>query len=109
METDFAMIELDKIAVKGKTEAVRIFTSLGKYDVLDKTMNWVMAHNQHTKFLKLYRQQQWYLALKFVSDLRDEFNGMLTNYYDIMKERIIELKETDLPKDWDGVYRATTK
>ena len=34
---------------------------------------------------------------------------MLTNYYDIMKERIIELKETDLPKDWDGVYRATTK
>jgi adenylate cyclase len=109
METDFAMIELDKIAVKGKTEAVRIFTSLGKYDVLHKTVNWVMAHNQHTKFLELYRQQQFDMALKFASDLRDEFDGMLADYYDIMKQRIIELRESDMPKDWDGVYRATSK
>ena len=109
MEADFAMVELDKIAVKGKTEAVRIFTSLGKYDVLDKTMNWVMAHNQHTKFLELYRQQQFDTALKFASDLRDEFDGMLADYYDIMKQRIIELRESDMPKDWDGVYRATSK
>ena len=109
MDKDFAMIELDEIAVKGKQDAVKIYTSLGQYKIINHSMNWVFAHNQHEKFLTLYRQQSWVLALKFVSDLRDEFNGMLTNYYDIMKERIIELKETDLPKDWDGVYRATTK
>jgi len=109
MDKDFAMIELDEIAVKGKQDAVKIYTSLGQYKIINHSMNWVFAHNQHEKFLILYRQQSWVLALKFVSDLRDEFNGMLTNYYDIMKERIIELKETDLPKDWDGVYRATTK
>ena len=68
-----------------------------------------MAHNQHTKFLKLYRQQQFDTALKFASDLRDEFDGMLADYYDIMKQRIIELRESDMPKDWDGVYRATSK
>lgn len=109
MDKDFAMIELDEIAVKGKQDAVKIYTSLGQYKIINHSMNWVFAHNQHEKFLTLYRQQSWILALKFASDLRDEFNGMLTNYYDVMKERIIELKETDLPKDWDGVYRATTK
>ena len=68
-----------------------------------------MASGQHDKFLELYRKQQWELALKFAGDLRDEFNGMLTDYYDIMIERIIELQENDMPKDWDGVYRATSK
>ena len=109
MEAHYALIELDNIAVKGKEEAVKIYTSLGEYHVLDRTMNWVMASGQHDKFLELYRKQQWELALKFAGDLRDEFNGMLTDYYDIMIERIIELQENDMPKDWDGVYRATSK
>ena len=109
MSAHFAMVELDNIAVKGKEDAVRIYTSLGRYDILDRTMNWVMASDQHKKFLELYRQQHWDMALKFASDLRDEFDGMLADYYDIMKQRIIELKESDMPKDWDGVYRATSK
>ena len=72
-------------------------------------MNWVFAAGQHKKFLDLYRQQHWDIALKFASDLRDEFDGMLADYYDIMKLRIIELRESDMPNDWDGIYRATTK
>ena len=109
MDKEFALVELDNIAVKGKEDAVTIYTSLGEYHILDRTMNWVMASNQHEKFLELYRQQHWDMALKYASDLRDEFDGMLADYYDIMKQRIIELKETGMPKDWDGVYRATTK
>jgi adenylate cyclase len=109
MEAHFAMIELDNIAVKGKEEAVRVYTSLGNYDILHNTMNWVFAAGQHKKFLDLYRQQHWDIALKFASDLRDEFDGMLADYYDIMKLRIIELRESDMPNDWDGIYRATTK
>ena len=109
MEKDFALLELDKIAVKGKEEAVDIYTSLGQYDVIEHTMNWVFATNQHEKFLTFYRSQNWEIALKFAVDLRGEFNGTLTKYYDMMRERIIELQSADLPQEWDGVYRATSK
>ena len=33
----------------------------------------------------------------------------MDNYYDMMKDRINRLEGEDLPDDWDGVYRATTK
>ena len=72
-------------------------------------MNWVLGVKQHEKFISLYRSQNWEIALKFAVDLRDEFNGTLTKYYDNMRERIIELQSANLPQDWDGVYRATSK
>ena len=72
-------------------------------------MNWVLGVKQHEKFISFYRRQNWEIALKFAVDLRDEFNGTLTKYYDNMRERIIELQSANLPQDWDGVYRATSK
>ena len=109
MEEEFTMVELDKIAVKGKKEAVNIYTTLGKYDDVNKTMNWVMPLNQHEKFLIFYRAQNWVLALKWANDLRNEFNGALIGYYDIMIKRIKELQKDKLPKDWNGVYVAKSK
>ena len=110
LEEEFAIIELDKIAVKGKTEGVTIFTSLGRYEQLNQEMNYYsICIQQHDKFLILYRQQHWDLALRWLNDLRDEFNGVMADYYAMMEKRIEVLREEDLPADWDGVYRATTK
>ena len=109
MDKEFALVELDNIAVKGKEDSVKIYTSLGEYHILDRTMNWVFAAQQHEKFLELYRQQHWIVALKFLNDLRNEFNGKLTEYYEMMERRIGKLEQESLPKDWDGVYRATSK
>ena len=36
-------------------------------------------------------------------------NNIMTEYYEIMSERINEFKKSPLPKDWDGVYVATSK
>ena len=110
MEEEFAIIELDKIAVKGKTEGVTIFTSLGRYEQLHQEMNYYSTCiQQHEKFLALYRNQHWTLALRWLNDLRDEFNGVMADYYAMMEKRIEVLREEGLPDDWDGVYRATTK
>ena len=109
MDKEFALVELDNIAVKGKEDSVKIYTSLGEYHILDRTMNWVFAAQQHEKFLELYRQQHWIVALKFLNDLRNEFNGKLTEYYEMMERRIGKLEQESLPKDWDGVYRARSK
>ena len=110
LEEEFAIIELDNIAVKGKTEGVTIFTSLGRYEQLHQEMSYYgTCIKQHNKFLYLYRQQHWELSLKWLNDLRVEFNGAMADYYAMMEKRIEVLREEDLPADWDGVYRATTK
>ena len=108
VETELFNIELDKIAVKGKKDAVRIFTVLGNNDWVFHNTNWYMYQQQHDKFLALYRGQKWVVAEKFATDLRDGWPEM-SDYYNIMLQRIGEYKHNSPGKDWDGVYRATTK
>lgn len=47
----YQVVELDLIAVKGKTEPARIYTVVEQFDAL--------AEQQHQKFLELYRQGSW--------------------------------------------------
>ena len=108
VENELFSVELDSIAVKGKIDAVRIFTVLGNNEWVFKNTNWYFNQQQHEKFLKLYRGQSWMMAEKFANDLKDSWPDM-ADYYDIMLDRIAEYKENSPGEDWDGVYRATTK
>ena len=72
-------------------------------------MNYEMPRQQHNKFLIFYKDQNWALARRWINDLRDSFDGALTKYYAMMEKRIDQLEKEELPEDWDGVYRATTK
>ena len=93
----YQVVELDLIAVKGKTEPARIYTALETFDH--------PGEKQHEKFLALYREGNWEVAKKFASDLKKCWQGELNNYYDMMLERM----EGEPPANFDGVYRATTK
>ena len=101
-------IELDKIAVKGKTEGVRIFTVLGNNEWVFKNTAWYMYQQQHDKFLDLYRNKKWKTAIRFANDLKREWVEM-AEYYDIMLDRIEEYKNNDPGENWDGTYIAETK
>ena len=59
--------------------------------------------------LELYKSQSWKIATKFCNELKGGFGGALDDYYDLWIERIKEMKAMKLPKDWDGIYRATSK
>jgi adenylate cyclase len=93
----YQVVELDLIAVKGKTEPARIYTAFPFFDAA--------GHLQHDKFLQLYREGKWEVAKKFASDLKKCWQGELVNYYDMMLERM----EGEAPANFDGVYRATSK
>jgi adenylate cyclase len=94
---EFNVVELDLIAVKGKTEPVSIYTVVKKEDYAAKML--------HRDFLKLYRRGQWKAALEVLTHLRGKFNGELNAYYDMMKDRM----RGNPPEKFDGVYRATSK
>jgi hypothetical protein len=61
------------------------------------------------EMLSLYRQQKWNDAILAVNSLKGSFNSQMDHYYDLWLERIEDMKQANLPKDWDGVYRATSK
>ena len=108
LDEAFFCVELDKIAVKGKKDSVRIFTVLGNTDWVFSNTNWFMYQQQHDKFLALYRGQKWVVAERFAKDLRDGWPEM-ASYYDIMLDRIEDYKDNPPEVDWDGTYQARSK
>jgi adenylate cyclase len=88
---DFALWELDNIAVKGKTEPVRIFA------IQQET-------EQHRQFIELYYSGQWKKALSLLP-LCKNASPEMEKYYDAMEQRLLG----GCPKDWAGYYVATSK
>ena len=105
---EYFTLELDCIAVKGKTEGVTIYTVFYNPDA-GAMAEWILARDRHNEMLKHYRNQDWNIAANLVNELKGEFDGQMDNYYDQWLERIDEMRGANLPADWDGVFRATSK
>jgi adenylate cyclase len=104
----YAVLELDRIAVKGKVEAVTIFTLLGRKDLRDSDA--FAAHAKaHAAMLAAYRRQDWDAAEAAMDTLTGALDGMMDGFYAIYRARLEEYRETPPPADWDGVYVATSK
>ncbi len=106
VQDEYQILELDCIAVKGKTQGVRIYTVL---DHKDKNLATEADLQMHAAMLELYRQQKFDQAIEFCHDLTGRFEGKMDRYYASWIERCREMKNAELPKEWDFVYRATSK
>jgi adenylate cyclase len=91
VKDEYPVVELDCIAVKGKTKGVKIFTLAPPNEL-------------HDTWLDLYYRGQWGKAHFLVPKLK-EVTPELSQYYDNMDERLKE----GVPSNWDGTYRATSK
>ena len=99
----FCIIEIDKIAVKGKSSAETIFTC---FEAKTKFAGEFL--DKHKNFLKEYRAQNWDVAKSLISELISS-SDELELYYKYMGSRI-EVYEINPPSaDWEGVYVAKNK
>ena len=103
-EDDFFFLKIDDLAVKGKSIGVGIYTVLD-----DVTPEYVIAGRTHAKMHELYKLQKFDAAIILCEELRFEFDGKMTSYYDMWIERCEFQKTQDLPTDWTGVFVAQTK
>lgn len=101
-------LELDNIAVKGKTVGLRIYTPLEIYDA-GSAAEYTMARETHDSMLAAYRSQKFDQAIEMCKELMGEFDGQMDHSYELWIERCQEMKHVKLPKDWDGIFRATSK
>ena len=103
-EDDFFFLKVDDLAVKGKTVGISIYT------VLDGVKPaWKTAKKHHDGMHNLYRMQLFEEAAAQCKLIRSSFNGQMEGYYDMWIERCEYMKTQTLPKDWSGIFIATTK
>ena len=108
---EYACLELDLIKVKGRDEAVRIYTLLGDAAYGERAALAPLAE-RHAAMLEAYRGQQWAAARHSLTECRTldgALDGSLGRLYDLYAERL-DVFEAQAPgADWDGVFVATTK
>ena len=66
----YATLELDRIQVKGRTEAVTIHTVLGRKDMLSDP-TYLALRERHDTMLEAYRGQEWDRAELLVKECRE--------------------------------------
>jgi adenylate cyclase len=104
---DWAALELDLIAVKGKQDAVRIYALLGDAATA-RAPEFAALVAVHARLLERYRAQDWVGARAALAECgrRDD---RLAALYALYAERIAYF-ETNAPgENWDGVFVATSK
>jgi adenylate cyclase len=91
VKDEIPVVELDCIAVKGKTIGLKIYTP-------------ELETEEHKQFLDLYYRGQWLKAQILIQSCVNA-NPRLTEYYHKMEERLKE----GVPGNWNGTYYATSK
>jgi adenylate cyclase len=105
----FAVVEIDFITVKGKTEPEVVYTVLGRKETAASSEFESVRTSMH-QLLARYRAQDWTGAIKAAQACRAG-NGLyhLDGVADLYEERIAVFEENPPPPDWNGVYALQTK
>ena len=106
---NFAVIQLDRIQVKGKTVPVDIYCVLG-----DETENekpeFQALRKRHGEMLNAYKAQDWAAQTRIMDECREMGKDYkLDILYDLYEERRDEYIANPPGEDWDGVFVATSK
>jgi len=102
---EFIYRYVDRIQVKGKNEPVRVYEPL----CLQKDMTSALSAEltQYEAAHQLYMEQQWDAAAAAFSELIQSYPEQ--KLYQVYKDRVADLRQENLPHDWDGVFRHTQK
>jgi adenylate cyclase len=100
---DPSLIEVDVVAVKGKTQASRVYT------IPPEKISAQEALKQHQALLAAYRHQEWSTALGLLNNGSLAVLRYLAPVYDLYKHRIAHFQTEPPPADWDGVFALQEK
>jgi adenylate cyclase len=105
----FAILELDFIMVKGKSEPEVIYAIAGRGDVAHSG-RFQRLRNLTIEMLACYRSRDWDGALAAIArGRRTDDAQTLKALFDLYEARIRRFQENPPPADWNGAYALMTK
>ncbi len=104
-----AILELDFIMVKGKTEPEVIYAITGRDDVM-YSERFQRLRNLTIEMLAAYRSRDWDEALATIARGRKSDDAKdLAKLFDLYEARIRNYQRNPPPADWNGAYALLTK
>ena len=97
---EFAFLELDRVRVRGKDQAVAIYQPLGIREVLGQGFNSLLA--RHQQALAFYRSGDWDKAEVAFFELSQSQPDR--SLYQLYLDRITYFRSHPPAADWDGVF-----
>jgi adenylate cyclase len=97
------LMEVDLVAVKGKTQAGHVYTLPPEGVAEGELMS------GHSALLAAYRRQDWAAALGLLDNGPLAAARYMTPLYDLYRRRIAHFQLDAPPPDWDGVFAAEEK
>ncbi len=105
----FAVLELDCITVKGKTEPESVYTVLGRADVANSA-RFGQLHSNVSEMLARFRQRDFAGAANTIVRCRAAGDGFGLEYlFDLYASRIRTFEQAPPPADWNGVFVLESK
>jgi adenylate cyclase len=105
----FAILELDFIMVKGKTEPEVIYAIAGREDVMHSAA-FQRLRNITVEMLACYRRRDWQGALDAIERGRkSEDADTLERLFRLYEARIRNFQNNPPPQDWNGAFALLTK
>jgi adenylate cyclase len=106
---NFAVIQLDRIQVKGKTVPVDIYCVLGD-ETVNETPEFQALRKRHGEMLNAYKAQDWAAQTRILNECRDMSKEYkLDILYDLYEGRRDDYIVSPPGDEWDGVFIATSK
>lgn len=102
VKNDFVFRFLDKVAVKGKDKAVKIYELIARKENCSESKK--AEIEKFNQVVKLYLQQDFKKALKLLQELDGE-----EKIFNIYTERLEEFLKNPPHEKWDGVFVLKTK
>lgn len=96
----YMLVELDTLQYDDG-QAVKSYGVVTKDEItLQDFQNIQMYVDLHNNLIKNYRLKNWKFCEDSLDHLRGKFRGEFDSFYDIMTDRVKQLKALDLPSDW---------
>ena len=106
---DVAILEIDFVIVKGKTEPESVYAIVGRKDIED-TVEFSSMRTLVTELLECFRGRDWDAALLLIERRQQREGGdRLELLFELYRERIEAFRSNPPPDDWNGAYQLLEK
>ena len=107
-EERYTVLELDTFLLQPTNEVVTAYCLIETIPIQEMPAV-VSLKELHSNLMAEYRKRNWRYCEDAIAHLTSKWGGELDSFYGELLQRIMKLKQTDLPEDWTGQLEKTVE
>ena len=107
-DKQFAFLQIDYLAVKGREEPVKVYALLGTSAAVGASPNFSILEAKHAEIFAAFSGRDWSKVKQLTAECR-QVQGAMQKLYDLYDFRADYFEHNPPADDWDGAWRATRK